>query len=280
MSLEERVIGLERVGLFLQKYGKLFSSTSTVVAPWHHSDSSNDTLHDPFACAGFGSGWGSHYLCGPAPSSTTSLSCNFISFGISVDYSFDVELAERWNCRGFAGDPSIVHPSQLHPKVTFHNVAASSLQALPNGWWSTSMPSLVKFLQLSYVHVLKMDCEGCEYALPRDVLLEDITLFHRIGQISLEVHVSKIWIDNDETLYYFGLLFELMEEAGLELAWSHLTSCHPSHEVVGCLPQFEQWGFSCGLQGNETHSFAQGNQRGSCHNFLFARRPPSVTTSG
>lgn len=66
----------------------------------------------------------------------------------------------------------------------------------------TSLPSLVRFLKLPYVDVLKMDCEGCEYALPRDVLMEDPTFFHRVGQISLEIHTSAVWVNSTETLYW------------------------------------------------------------------------------
>jgi hypothetical protein len=112
----------------------------------------------------FGTQWGSHRLC----NISFQGDCNFISFGISTDYSFDVDLAEKWNCRGFAADPTIVHPSQLHPSVTFHNIAAKLLnpneEALTDGnsskWWVTSVPSLTKFLGLERVNFLKLDCEG------------------------------------------------------------------------------------------------------------------------
>ena len=60
----------------------------------------------------FGTGYGRHMLCdNPPPKRET---CWFYSFGIQKDYSFDTDLADQWGCLGFAADPTVVHPSQLH----------------------------------------------------------------------------------------------------------------------------------------------------------------------
>jgi hypothetical protein len=111
-----------------------------------------------------GSKWGAHQLC-------TELipqnNCLFISLGISNDFTFDLDLADRWNCHGFAADPTVSHPSMLHRLVSFHNIAAKTLREndqdkqKTNPWWYASVPSIKKFLNLSHIHVLKMDCEGC-----------------------------------------------------------------------------------------------------------------------
>lgn len=113
----------------------------------------------------FGSQWGTHQLC--KRKATANPDCHFISFGISVDYSFDTELAEQWQCHGFAADPTIVHKSQLHDLVTFHNIGAKTLKDNQEArdakrpWWVASVPSVKKFLGLKHIDVLKMDCEGC-----------------------------------------------------------------------------------------------------------------------
>lgn len=67
--------------------------------------------------------------------------CTFLSFGIEYAYSFDQELADGWNCRGYAADPTVVHPSELHPGVTFHNIAANTLR--PNGQQQDSKKKVV-----------------------------------------------------------------------------------------------------------------------------------------
>jgi hypothetical protein len=131
-----------------------------------------------------------HKLCGPIPEQP----CNFISFGINDDPSFDREMANHWKCRGFAGDPTVQHPSKLHEKVTFHNIGASMLQdneerVIDKGgateWWSTSMPKLRYFLGLEHIALLKLDCEGCEVAFARDIIREDPYFLTHVDQISI-----------------------------------------------------------------------------------------------
>lgn len=105
-----------------------------------------------------------HTLCGPK----LQPPCNFISFGINDDPSFDRDLGD-WGCLGFAGDPTVHHPSKLHEKVTFHNIGATMLQdneerQVNKGgqeeWWMTSFPKLRYFLGLDKIDILKIDCEG------------------------------------------------------------------------------------------------------------------------
>ena len=89
------------------------------------------------------------------------------------DPSFDKDIGS-WGCRGFAGDPTVQHPSKLHENVTFHNIGATMLQNneernINKGgnveWWMTSFPKLRYFLGLEKIDILKIDCEGCEVAL-------------------------------------------------------------------------------------------------------------------
>ena len=46
------------------------------------------------------------------------------------------------------------------------------------------------------------------------------------------------------SLYYFGLHFALLEEAGLKMEWSDVFGCSKRHEDPGCLD--EMYGFPCG----------------------------------
>lgn len=215
-----------------------------------------------------------HALCGPKPPE----GCSFFSFGINDDPSFDVKLADIWNCRGFAGDPTVPHPSKLHPLVTFHNVGASMLVANEERladkggaeeWWSTSMTKLRYWLGLEHVNIIKMDCEGCEFALARDILREDPTFLFHVDQISIETHVSKAWMTTREHFYYFALHFALLEEAGFRLEWSEIFGCSKRHEVPGCIPELAQYGFPCGYDDWPGHpSVVLGY---SCQDFLWKR---------
>ena len=185
--------------------------------------------------------------------------CNFYSFGISRDYSFDVALADDFSCRGFAADPTVTHPSKLHERVTFHQVGAKMLSdSNPGNWFTTSIPSLMRWRRDDRVDVLKMDCEGCEYSLAKDVVLEDPDFFHKVGQFAVEIHVSKVWLDSTEHLYSLGKLLKVMEEAGLRLSHASVEGCAPADEEPGCMQELLDTGIPCGMGK-------------SCHNYLFAR---------
>merc|ERR1712166_850239 len=139
----------------------------------------------------FGKG-GEHMVCGPQPTK-----CKFLSFGIRDDPSFDVHLAEQWDCRGFAGDPSITHPSKLHPAVTFHNIGLKMLRENveqkkdpKDEWILATLPSLRKLLKWNFLDIVKIDCEGCEIAMSRDILAEDADFLNHVGQISIETHAT------------------------------------------------------------------------------------------
>lgn len=201
-----------------------------------------------------GNGWGLHRLCQPLPQH-----CTFYSFGISRDYSFDVQLAEDYACQGFAADPTVTHPSKLHESVTFHQIGAKMLTGdKSTGWFSTSMPSLMKWRNDERVDILKMDCEGCEYSLAKDIAFEDPSFFDKVGQFAVEVHLSKVWLNSTEHLYSLGKLFQYLEDAGFRLAHSTVEGCATYDEAPGCMETLAEVGIPC------------GNGK-SCHNYLFAR---------
>lgn len=202
----------------------------------------------------FGKDWGRHALCAHK---MPQKPCYFYSFGISTDWSFDVDVAHKFGCFGFAADPTVSHPSLLHPKVTFHHLAATSLDQ-PSAWmFSTSIPGLRLWQKHDNIAVLKMDCEGCEYALARDVLAEDGQFFTHVSQFTVEVHYSKKWLSTEEALHGLAALLYLLQEAKLELILADITHCAHADEQTGLLPELVARGMRL--------------EEGHCHNYLFAR---------
>mmetsp|Transcript_20124 Transcript_20124/g.41720 ORF Transcript_20124/g.41720 Transcript_20124/m.41720 type:complete len:133 (+) Transcript_20124:31-429(+) len=131
------------------------------------------------------------------------------------------------------------------------------------------MTKLRYWLGLKKVNIIKMDCEGCEFALARDILREDPTFLYDVDQIVIETHVSKAWMTTREHFYYFALHFALLEEAGFVLEWSEIFGCSKRHETPGCIEELETYGFPCGYKpwpGKPNVVLGK-----SCHDFLWKR---------
>ena len=93
-----------------------------------------------------------------------------------------------------------------------------------------------------------------------------------VDQISIETHVSRAWVNSTEDLYYFGLIFALLEEAGLQLAWSSIFGCGHPFERQGCMPEIEaKWSIPCGYEPWPKKKRAVWGR--SCHDWLFVRSP-------
>lgn len=267
MSSEEQEAAMEEAGRYITKYGSMIAPAGVSRQEWKNRKHGKCVFDKVIGSTG-------HTLCGPKPKEP----CHFISFGINDDPSFDREVANEWGCRGYAGDPTVQHKSKLHDKVTFHNVAATMLQnneeRLTNKggtdeWWETSFPKLRYFLGLKTIALLKIDCEGCEVALSRDMLREDPYFLHRVDQISIETHVTKTWMTSTEHVYYFGMLFALLEEAGFVMEWSSVFGCSKRHEVTGCMPEFEKYGWPCGYEDWPGHPAVVLGK--SCQEFTWKR---------
>ena len=204
------------------------------------------------------SSWGVHHLCNLQPPT----SCLFYSFGIAYNYEFELELVRKWNCQGVAFDPLIIHRSKIHQNITFHMIGARTLSKEADRRWLlvSSVPSLQACFRHRRIHVLKMDCEGCEYALGEDIEKENRDFFLNVDQFSVEVHTSKFWISTKRHIYYFAKLFYYLKKARLEIIDVQLVACSRAHEDYGCPDELIEAGYPC----------SRGKM---CQNILFARLP-------
>mmetsp|Transcript_4341 Transcript_4341/g.6760 ORF Transcript_4341/g.6760 Transcript_4341/m.6760 type:complete len:334 (+) Transcript_4341:118-1119(+) len=258
LSRQERRLAMSEVMPYLETFVAMLNKTEQ--DKWVSQNKCQVEL--------FGSEWGAHQLC---QEETPPANCTFLSFGINKDYTFDTQLADRWNCRGFAADPTVVHKSQLHDLVTFHNIAAKTLTLNKEArdskrpWWVASVPSVKRFLNIERITVLKMDCEGCEFSIARDILNEEPTFFQKVDQFTFEAHLNKNWLNDKESLYYFGMLFKLLHEAGLEVMGTSIGGCGPLDDK-GYMKELANIGYP-------NHWARRGIGRRSCHEYLFARNP-------
>jgi len=204
-----------------------------------------------------GNNWGAHFIK-DANNSMRGNPCIFYSYGISNDWSFDSDLSSQWKCTGFLLDPTVVHSSNLQPpNLYFLNFGAPLIDS-GNAINMISPQQLMKALGHKYISILKMDCEGCEYAMARESAMAGPEFWNHIGQLAIEVHLSKVWAKDDLHVVYIGLLFDMLYNHGFDLIHSYITGCHPLDEEPGCGDLLKEAAFPC----------SSGRM---CHNYLFAK---------
>ena len=259
MNADQQKKALAELSPYFQKYGSLIGTF------WNKLHLKEDEICPLVDKKDFGG----NDLCEVPPSE----SCNFLSIGMPGEGEFERNLGDKFKCRGFVTDPIQSKPSKLGSTVSFQNLAMAKLRPTDNEKpvWNTSVPVIRQFLGLEQSEVLKLNCEGCEIALTRDVLTQDPSFFHRFNQVSTRKHASKAFVESDEELYYFGLMFPLMEEAGHLLVSSNVVGCRGQHEKPGCRPEFHDWGYHCGNGGDENNKKPR-----SCQHFLFAKEEIAI----
>ncbi len=108
------------------------------------------------------------------------------------------------------------------------------------------------------INVLKMDCEGCQFALARDVAVLDPFFFNRVDHFLVEVHISKTWIKDEIHVHYLGLLYHMhmLFNSGFQLsdATILLTGCAPADEAPGCPPGLRNVDYPCEM-GKMCHNY-------------------------
>lgn len=183
-------------------------------------------------------------------------SCYFLSFGTSFDYSFDTDLHRRKHCSGIALDPTESYLLHLTPGVVFWQAGANMLNTSNHSWTTWSVPALRKWWGHD-LFALKMDCEGCEYALARDVMVDDPHFFSRVTQVSIELHLPRTFMTSSDEVYALGRLYQLMHEAGLVLAHADDGDCGPDDKLTGFQPLLIESNFPTEM---------------ACRSFLFVKK--------
>lgn len=191
----------------------------------------------------YGTGWGAHMLCSNKEQyhHRKNSPCRFISIGISYDFSFDTMLHEEHGCVGLASDPSIKHPTQLTAGSLFIDGAINTLPVENRNktWTYYSIPSLVAWFG-GHIDVLKMDCEGCEYAIAPDLMKEAPGMFLGIQQFNIEMHFPVRFTPTDEHVYNLGRLYRLLQLSDMTLRHVDYGGCGRPYECSDLLNTYLQ----------------------------------------
>ena len=203
----------------------------------------------------FGSGYGTHTLC----NRHYRRSSMALSYGISHDFSFDVDVANHSGLTVMCFDPTVTHPAKLvgdQLPVFFQAWGAPGPFFSPK--WIKAPPARLAVGMGWDVKVLKMDCEGCEQHVSRDVLAHNPGFFSRLDQFALETHLSRTWMGSFNNLKEYGSLLAMLKRNGFELQHVAVGTCGP-HENAKLVPEIRTSGYY------RRHKY-------QCENLLFARR--------
>ncbi len=172
--------------------------------------------------------------------------------GIAADWSFDAAVTSKLNCSGVALDPTVNLPVEIVPGVYFLKLGANMLT--PSPFPTAPVPRFRQWVGHNRVFALKMDCEGCEYALAPDVDAIDPTFWSHIDQLNIELHMHVNFLNSEQQLANLARLLEQLKEARLHLVHTD--------------------GYGCGMAPNcaAVLSAAGYNCSQDCSSFLFAKR--------
>lgn len=197
---------------------------------------------------------GNHMLCDAPPSATC---CSWLSVGVAHDYTFDAQLhARHATCTGHLLDPSVSYAARLDERLFFYPIGLQTRLPHDSHWTLASLPALFRLFvrDRARLAVLKLDCEGCEYAVAEHVAAEHPRLFARVDQLAIEIHLARRWLRDERDAFHLGMLFEMLHREGLMLQHVAIDACGVIDEASGCA----ETPLPCA-------------PRAMCHNYLFAR---------
>jgi hypothetical protein len=133
-------------------------------------------------------------------------SCLVYSFGIHTSWEWEEKVARLFGCDVHAFDPTMNHPSQLAPGVTFHQLglqaAGTDMSATHSDLYEAI--DVDKLLSLDKIKtrlghdnrklsVLMLDCEGCEWGVLRQFMCDanNKIAMESVDQIVVEMHFQK-----------------------------------------------------------------------------------------
>ena len=134
---------------------------------------------------------------------------------------------------------------------------------IPNRKWMQVSPSGIRRSGLipsgSRIFSLKMDCEGCEYAIYPWLVNEEPNFFDFVDSFAIEVHISKHFMTSVDDFWNYAKFLAMLKRAGLELVHSKFGECSYIHWKGGCIPEVYEVKYPCDMEI-------------ACQMFTFGRR--------
>jgi len=121
--------------------------------------------------------------------------CIVYSYGVSTDSTFEQELSSVAGCKVFAFDPTIGEMKSAGESITFHKMGLwNSSGSTDNFMLVEHLYDAMNRLNHSYIDVLKVDIEGAEWAVFRELLsrANGRSGLFPFGQLLIELHYESV----------------------------------------------------------------------------------------
>lgn len=177
--------------------------------------------------------------------------CIVYSFGVANEWDFEHSMADL-GCRVFAFDPTqefrVVHENHVYPGVEFHFIGlgsestekyGGSVQDFSSGLYGNvagpikSLRSIMKDFNHSFIDVLKIDCEGCEWDAFGSTS-NDPNILNKVGVLQLEVHFTlTLQVNNMQALKNMANFYSLLfDQLNFRLWYEHDNYGHEKDRTV------------------------------------------------
>eukprot|EP00850_Spirogloea_muscicola_P005643 SM000026S08892 [mRNA] locus=s26:340298:341732:+ [translate_table: standard] len=180
---------------------------------------------------------GGKWICRPYLLNSSSVVYRLValgSIGSHAEISFELAMYGKTRAEihvfDHTLDPTLIMQLKQQNEFVFHDVGLGSMTDKKRKLMR--LKDIMRNLGHKYVDVLKIDCEGCEYTVMKDILRTSLL---QVGQIQVEVH-------NISNLTQLASFLSLMEKhnfrmfhmepnwrwlEGLELAYIHVSLTRP-----------------------------------------------------
>jgi len=189
--------------------------------------------------------------------------CVVYDFGIANEWEFSDSMADQHGCRVHSFDPSDGHVQQhwahQHENVTFHFLGLSGESQISNGnSWTDSLHQYgsvigplkrLDVIKASLGHgaidVLKIDCEGCEWAALAAVVEHAPEALACVRVLLLELHFAKRFQGSNNSLEQAGELYHHLRSTGWKTFFSVQRGWGPDEKEQELLSWLQAGGDSC-----------------------------------
>lgn len=165
-----------------------------------------------------------------------------VSIGSNGDATFETELYNRLNAVIHTYDPTLTEAKQRYidslPFMTFHKAGLSGqndIEATRKRYPRLrdavllTVPGLIARLNVTFIDIFKIDCDGCEHGVVEDMALHYDRTTVPFGQILMEIHftnhlpINQKLVATLESLGYrmFHTEWNAIYKYGFEVAFIH-----------------------------------------------------------